>query len=157
MRRLSLRVVSALIPLWAILTIALPAQAVIWCKTDPVVSLNGRLVDIQVDIPLEYVTLVDGPTLIDVQTPKSVVRKLVFNGPGFNGHGETVAFANRSGSLKNGQFPTTVQVRVPIDESKLAAGEVVPVQVTVATDGAILMVVQGTSDLTSVQLRITYS
>ncbi len=55
-----------------------------WCKSDPVVSLNGTLVDITVGIPLEYEPLVTGPVRIEVQTPESVERELVLSGPGFN-------------------------------------------------------------------------
>ncbi len=155
MRRL---VISTLIPILAILVLTLPARAgLIWCKSDPVVSLNGTLVDIQVDIPLDYVPLVNGPTRIEIQTPKSVVRELILSGPGFNGYGEEVLFTDGGGIVQDNQIPTTIKVRVPIDESGLGAGEVVPVRVTVIAESALPVVTEGTSELTKVDLWVTGS
>ncbi len=127
-----------------------------WCKSDPVVSLNGTLVDITVGIPLEYETLVNRPTRIEIQTPESVERDLIRSGPGFNGYGEEVFFTDRTGEVQQKQFPATIKVRVPIDKPKLEAGEVVPVEVSVLADNALLpVIVEGTSDMTEVELTIT--
>ena len=150
------RSVMVLLPVLMLLVLALPAQAVMrWCKTDPVVTLNGTPVDIQVDVPLEYVALVNGPVRVEVLTPKPVARQLILSGPGFNLHGEQVVFLNRTGTVVDKRFPTTVRVRVPIDKTRLRAGEVVPVQVTVLPSNAPLpVIVQGTSDLTKVELTV---
>ncbi len=145
-----------LIPLLVILTLALPAQASLsWCKSDPVVRLNGRLVDIQVDIPLEYMSLVNGPTYFEIQTPKSTVRTLIVAGIGYKGYGTTVLFTDGAGVIKDNQIPTKIQVKVPIDKSQLADGEVVPTIVTVTADNAGPVVVKGTSNLTTAKLTIT--
>lgn len=155
MRRSTVRIVSALIPLLAILLLALPAQAVIWCKTDPIVKLNGTQVQILVSMPEEYVPLVNGPTSVTVATPLSVTRQLIYTDAGFNGYGEAVSFTDLRGNVKNNTFATYIRVQVPIDRTGLASGEVVPVQVEVIPDNAKPVVVSGTSDSTQVYLAIT--
>ncbi|CAA9386651.1 MAG: hypothetical protein AVDCRST_MAG93-9495, partial [uncultured Chloroflexia bacterium] len=47
-------------------------------------SLNGTLVDVWVEIPLEYVHLVNGPVTYTIHTHSSVDRLLVLNDLGFN-------------------------------------------------------------------------
>jgi hypothetical protein len=117
--------------------------------------LHGRLVDIQVDIPLEYVPLVNGPTSFEIQRPKSIESAVLVSDLGYMGHGSKVHFTDGAGVMKENQFPTKIQVKVPIDKSRLADGEVVPTKVTVITDNAGPVVVEGTSDLTSARITIT--
>lgn len=64
-----------------------------WCRSDPVVSIDGELADIVYDAPLEAPLNVSGPTQIVVTVPYGVQASLVLAGPGF-GHGEQVSFAN---------------------------------------------------------------
>ncbi len=146
-----------LLPLLALLALTLPAHAgLTWCKSDPVVSLDGTLVDITVGIPLEYVPLVKGPTRIEIQTPESVARRLIASGPGYNGYPEEVVFTDGTGEVVDKRFPTTVKVRVPIEKSKLSPGEHVPVEVTVLPHNApVPVVVEGTSDSTVVELTVS--
>ncbi len=152
MRRFAL---SSLVVLVAVLVLVLPVQsAVHWCRTDPIVALNGTLVDIQVAVPLDYVLMVNGPVRIEIQTPKTTVRQLILTDIGFNGHGEEVIFTDGAGVVQDNQIPTKITVRVPIDGSQLATDEVVPVQVTVMPDNAAPVTVEGTSDVTKVQLTI---
>ena len=155
MRRIRLRAVSALIGLLAVLPLALPVQAVLWCKTDPVVRLNGTQVHILVALPEEYVPYVTGPTEVEIKTPKGVVRELLFTDPGFNGHGEVVHFNDLRGTVRSKTFPTEIRVKVPIDKGLLGSGVTVPVQVEVIPDNALPVVVLGTSDLTMVKTTIT--
>lgn len=165
MRRL---VFSALIPLVALLAIAFPADAAIkWCKADPVVRLNGTTVQVLLALPDKYVitdaeradnipdvNYIAGPARVLIATPKGVKRVLVSKDAGFNGYGEIVTFSDNRSTVTNKQFPTNVRVQVPIDKSKLAEGEVVPMQVTVIPDNAATVVRTGTSDLTTVNLTI---
>ncbi len=148
---------ATLLTFLAILVLALPGRAALtWCKSDPVVSLNGTLVDITVGIPLEYEPLVTGPVRIEVQTPESVERELVLSGPGFNGYGEEVRFSDNTGKVREKQFPATIKVRVPIDKPRLDPGESVPVEVTVLADNApVPVIVEGTSDMTALDITIT--
>lgn len=146
-----------LISLLTLLALTLPAHAgLTWCKSDPVVSLDGTLVDITVGIPLEYAPLVKGPTRIEIQTPESVARRLIVSGPGFNGYPEEVVFTDRTGEVVDKRFPATIKVRVPIDKAELSPGEHVPVEVTVLPHNApVPVVVEGTSDSTVVELTVS--
>jgi hypothetical protein len=146
--------VHALIPILLALALAPPAQAAIWCKTDPVVALDGRLVDIQVAVPLEYVLAVNGPIQVQVQTPKTVHRELILNDLGYNGHGTEVTFVDGGGVVKDKRIPTRVTVSVPIDPSLLPPDTVVPVEATVMPDNALPVVAEGTSERTVVDLTV---
>jgi hypothetical protein len=151
------RIVHTLIPLLALLALALPAPAraeVEWCKKDPVVRLNGTELQIWVAIPAQYQPLVNGPVQVEVGTPKGVRRELVYTDSGFNGYGEAVTFGDIKGSIKAGAFPTEIRVRVPIDGSRLAPGEVVPVQVEIIPDNAPAVSVLGTSNETTAKLIV---
>ena len=154
MRRLA---VSALLPLLVLLVLGLPVGAAVrWCKSDPVVRLDGTQVQILVGVPDEYVPLVNGPVNVEIATPKEVVRELVLTDSGYNGHGETVRFTDLSSYVRvNKTFTTQIRTRVPIDKSRLLPGEVVLVEVTVIPDNAPAVVVTGTSDDTKVLLSIT--
>lgn len=148
--------VCILLPLLIILSLAPPAQASwSWCKSDPIVTLDARLVDIQVDIPLEYVPLVNGPTSFEIQRPKLVESAVIVSDMGYMGYGTRIQFTDGAGVIKENEFATKIQVKVPIDKSRLADGEVVPAKVTVTTDNASPVVVEGTSDLTSARIIIT--
>lgn len=153
MRRVA---ISILVPLLAVLCLVLPAQAALkWCKGDPIVKLNGAQVQILVDIPEEYLTLVNGPIDFNISTPKSVARQLIFTDSGFNGYGEIVRFTDSSSFVQiNSSFTAEIRVRVPVDESRLGVAEVVPVKVTIIPDNAQTVVVVGTSKDTTAKLLI---
>ncbi len=143
------------VALLAVLCLAFPAQgAVTWCKTDPVVQLNSTLVDIQLEIPLEYVPLVNGPTRFEVQTPNSTVRELILSDLGYNGHGTEVIFTDGGGAVKDSEIPTEIEVYVPIDESQLVDEESVPARLTVTAENALPVVFEGTTELTWAELSI---
>ncbi len=153
------RVAAVLIPCLAILALILPVHAAVkWCKSDPIVGLDGTQVQILVAIPEDYQPLVNGPIAVEVGTPKSVARELILTDSGFNGHGEVVRFTDLfslSSIIRiNNTFTTRIWVHVPIDRSSLADTEVVPVEVTIIPDNAPPVVVSGTSNGTSVQLSI---
>lgn len=64
-----------------------------WCRSDPLILIDGHLADIVCDAPLEALFKVNGPTQIVVTVPHGVQANLVLAGPGF-GRGEQVSFAN---------------------------------------------------------------
>jgi hypothetical protein len=173
------RIVHTLIPLLALLALALPVPAraevewckncksqvvtagaeispteVEWCKKDPVVRLNGTQLQVWVAIPAQYQPLVTGPVRVAVNTPEGVARELVSTDEGFNGYGEAVTFGDIKGSIRYRAFPTEIRVSVPIDGSRLAPGEVVPVRVEIIPDNAPAMGVRGTSDRTTARLIV---
>lgn len=146
-------VLSLLILLWAVGPASADGWA--WCQSDPVVRLNGTEVQIVVAVPDAYVALVTGPVEVKVNTPTAVTRTIVFTDSGFNGFGEQVIFGTLSGTIgPDRSFPASIRVRVPIDTSHLAAGERVPVQVTVRTSKGQTLVVDGNHIATGVDLLL---
>jgi hypothetical protein len=113
----------------------LPTSAsagVLWCRADPVVSLNATVVDVWVEIPLQYVLLVDGPVVYTIETPSSVDTALVLNDPGYNLQGSEVVFEENDDLAVSGkEFETRFSVTVPIDESRLDPGETVPARLSI--------------------------
>lgn len=146
---------STFIPLVAVLVLTTHVQALaLWCKSDPVVTLNGTVVDITVAIPLEYVPLVNGPVYYEIQTPRGTARELILSDVGYNGHGAIVAFTDGGGAVTNNQIPTRVRATVPVDESQLAPGERVPAELTALVDNGQMAVAQGTSGRIEIELSV---
>lgn len=125
----------------------------LWCKADPVVTLDGRTVSITLAIPLEYLLLVDGPTLIEITTPPAVNRQLIVNDVGFL-RGSIVIFKDGGGAVEDGQIPVKITASVSIDETRLAPGETVPMQITVLTDYLLYETVTGTTEKTTMKLVV---
>lgn len=140
-----------------VLALALNMQLVeagrLWCKSDPVVTLNGQTVSITVAIPLEYLLLVDGPVIIEIKTPPSVDRQLIVNDVGFL-HGSIVTFTDGGGAVKDELIPVQIDASVSIDSSRLAPGETVPLQITVLTDDLLYATAQGTTEHTTMELVV---
>lgn len=64
-----------------------------WCRTDPVVEIDGHLADIFLVAPPDAPLKVTGPNRIVVAVPRGVEAKLILAGPGF-GKGEKVRFVH---------------------------------------------------------------
>ena len=147
-------VIGFLVPLLAVLSLSLPANAgLMWCKTDPVISLNNTIVDITTSIPLEYVPLVNGPVTYEVRTPKETEQRLILNDAGF-GHGSEIVFLDGAGTVKDNEIPTRILVHVPIDTARLAPTETVPVEVMIVPANGAPLVVTGTSTSTTASLVV---
>lgn len=97
----------------------------------------------------------NGPIQYEIQTPMSTKRQVILNDVGYNGHGSKVIFKDGSGTVQDGQIPTTVRVYIPIDKQRLAPGEVVPAELTVIDDDVTVLVEQGTSSQLTVNTVIT--
>lgn len=97
-----------------------------WCRTDPVVLINGRVADIFVSARFDDLTKVTGPTEIVISTPVGVDAELAIATLGF-GHGEKVRF-EESESLKvtQGRIEVRIKVRVP------ARSDAMPIRVEFA-------------------------
>ncbi len=78
----------------------------VWCRTDPVVSIDGQLADIFVAAPLR----VTGPNRVLVMVPVGVDAELVATDLGF-GQGTNVAFAE-SAALRTTARGFQVRIRV---------------------------------------------
>jgi hypothetical protein len=87
------RVLVAVLVVGAILGQVAPSAGAMrmWCRTDPVVAIDGDLADVFVSGPLEAPTLVTGPNQIVITVPEGVHAKLVASTLGF-GFGEVVTF-----------------------------------------------------------------
>jgi hypothetical protein len=71
-----------------------------WCRSDPVIMIDGELTDLVYDAPLDAPLKVTGPTRIVVTVPRGVQAHLVLAGPGF-GQGELVSFEYSDSSEAN--------------------------------------------------------
>ena len=151
MKRLPLPI---LVSLLAVLVLTLPAHAMRWCRADPIISLDGTVVQILVAIPEEYVPYVDGPTKVVIAVPDSVDRQVLMTDAGFNGHGEVVNFYPGVGSAKNGKIPVVIGVQVPIGPSEPPYTAQVPVEVTVIVENAAPVVVQGNNGFAALSLYV---
>jgi hypothetical protein len=126
------------------------AGGMLWCKADPIVSVDGRLVDITLSIPLEYLSRVSGPTRIEIRTPPDVQRYVVLNDLGFNLQGSEVIFVD-GGTISGDRIPIEIRASVPM---ALAPGETAPMEVLVWPDNTLPMTVVGTNLRTTVRLEI---
>lgn len=83
---------SFLLVVAMLLVTAAPARAGVgWCKSDPVVLIEGQAADILVSAPADAPLRVTGPTRIVVSLPRGVDASVVVSGLGF-GYGEEVSF-----------------------------------------------------------------
>ena len=93
-----------------------------WCRSDPVVLIDGHIVDIWVTAPLLAPLKVTGPNTIVIKTPPGVDSHLVLKTLRF-GKGEIVRFET-SPRLKVSEQGTEVQVAVyvPAIDSSMPIG-----------------------------------
>jgi hypothetical protein len=121
-------VTFALIAL-ALLVATAPAQAGRkWCQRDPVLSVNGTLVNVFVSVYDDQQIHVTGPVAVTVGVPPGTITELVSVDEGFNGFGETVTIvSNPRLKVTSRGIQTQIQVAVPADIS-------MPVLVTVAPE-----------------------
>jgi hypothetical protein len=98
-----------------------------WCRTDPVIVVNGQVTDVFVAGPLTALLQVTGPTQILVTVPVGADAWLLLSDVGF-GQGVSVSFAESSElSTTNSGTEIRVEVFVPAnDESMPVRVEVAP-------------------------------
>lgn len=84
-----------------------------WCRTDPIMLIDGNIVDIFVTGPLLTPLYVTGPNHIVISVPREIDAHLVLAGPGF-GRGEKVTVEKRSDLKVHGDsFEVEVKAYVP--------------------------------------------
>lgn len=93
-----------------------------WCRSDPLVQIDGRIVNIYVTAPLSAPLKVTGPTQVVVTTPPGVDSYLILSDLGF-GRGEIVTFET-SPALKTTEqgIEVKVAVFVPASDSSMPVG-----------------------------------
>lgn len=79
----------------AALAVALSVQSAaagrVWCRTDPVVVIDGVLVDIWISSTTDAFLVATGPTRIDVTVPVGTSTATIISDVGF-GHGYDIRF-----------------------------------------------------------------
>jgi hypothetical protein len=84
--------------------------SVMWCRSDPVVVIDGYITDVFVSVPVDSLTQISGETRIVIVTPPDVSVRLATPGVGF-GFGEDVIF-RESSSLEVGDSGMEIRVKV---------------------------------------------
>ena len=102
------------------------SASVRWCRSDPLVVIDGHLVDVFVSIPTDDLSKVTGATQIVVIAPPDVAVALASPGVGF-GYGEDVSFET-SPSLDVTTQGMEIRARVLVP----ASDDAVPVLVELA-------------------------
>jgi hypothetical protein len=116
-RRKTLSLIGGLI-VAAPLGLALPGSAGAargWCLADPDVYLEGTFVRIDVGIPPDYLSLVNGPTSLWFNLPSDVDRRFAWADDGFNNLGYNVGFSTAFQPNKfDKKFSVNLTIKVPI-------------------------------------------
>jgi len=90
-----------------------------WCRSDPVVVIDGYVVDIQVGVPIDQLLKVTGATEIVITTPPGVDVALATPGIGF-GYGEHVTFRESpSKSVTAEGMEIRIKVLVPTSDDSV--------------------------------------
>ena len=115
----SVRWALAVVAVLTALSASNAAAGVGWCRTDPVIMVDGVAADVFVSAPADAPLKVTGPTQIVVTTPRDAHAVLILSTPGF-GRGEVVRF-EQSPSLKLGAdgIDLRIEVFVPATDDAL--------------------------------------
>jgi hypothetical protein len=90
-----------------------------WCRSDPVIMVNGNTADMFVSAPADALLVVTGPTQIVVTTPPEVDAVLIVSTLGF-GRGENVEFEqSRSVKIRDEGIELQIRVFVPATDDQL--------------------------------------
>ena len=119
--------VLGLVAVWGVLAAGADARP-IWCKTDPVVQIDGQTVHLYLSSYLAMHEAATGPARIEVTVPTGVEAVLRATDPGFGGQGYDVRFAE-SAALKNAPHHLQIRVRAYApagDDSLPVVVDVVP-------------------------------
>lgn len=106
-----------------ILALAIATQGAaagrVWCRTDPALLIDGRLVDISVSGPLTAPLQVTGPTKVTVLVPPGVDADVLISDLGFGrGYETTVKEVMRLRQTKR-HTDVEVQVYVPAADDSM--------------------------------------
>ena len=84
-----------------------------WCRTDPVVVIDGHPADIFISARFDDLSKVTGPTEVVVSTPVGIDGELAIATAGF-GYGEKVTFEESPSLTATSEgFELRIKVRVP--------------------------------------------
>ena len=147
------RALLALLLAAAVLLLLAPDAAAFrqWCRTDPIVRIGGKTVNIFVSSDPAILGRALGPTEVVIGVPKGVATEVIMTDDGF-GYGETVRFVQTpKPRSKKGTGPIDVAVGAFVP----AADGTLPVLVEfIPQDGAPPVTVEGLTN-TWITLRAT--
>lgn len=110
-----------------------------WCRSDPIVRINGQTLQIWVAIPLEDLPDVVGPISVNLVVPRGTINELVYVDDGFNGYGEDFNWIQGSNTVAaDGSFNVTAHISVPMRD-----GRYVPMQVELIPGNGVATAVYG--------------
>jgi hypothetical protein len=90
-----------------------------WCRSDPVITVEGQVADIFVSARLDDLTSVTGPTQIVVEIPVGIDARLIARGVGF-GYGEEVTFVeSRNLRASKRGIDLRIEVLVPASDDDM--------------------------------------
>lgn len=144
---------SGVLALLMLLALWLPGMPVSagkgWCRSDPIVRINGTDLQIWVAIPIEDLPDVIGPIQIEIVVPRGSINELVYVDEGFNGFGEAFRWAQGESSFaSDGSLTVRASVSVPIRN-----GRYVPMQVELIPSNGIASAVYG--ETVGVEIDVT--
>ena len=114
-----LLVVTTLVALMSIVLAPGASAARAWCRTDPIVVLDGTLADVFVSGPVLAPLKVTGPTKLIVTVPEGVKAHLILTDLGFL-RGYDFKFKHSSELQKTDEgIQVRVEVYVPARDSKM--------------------------------------
>lgn len=108
---------SALAICAALLLVTSASAGRAWCRADPVVVINGDVVDIQVSSSLAMYQSATGPIEMVIKVPKGTKANVLLSDFGF-GYGYDIKIEKVS-SLKTKKARAEVAVRAPASDSSL--------------------------------------
>jgi hypothetical protein len=112
------------------------SAGITWCRTDPIITVNGQVFHVYVFATEEMYQLATGPTEIIVKYPQDTIAtgQLLPNDNGF-GLGYKLTLQPASGLSQSGdRLKIKLAVRVPASDSSLPVG----MEAVLAADGTLL-------------------
>ena len=85
-----------------------------WCWDDPLVLVQGRILDIQSGVPLSHIRDLDGPVDVKVYVPSNVSAAVILN-PGIP-YRQNVTVVKSGAAWHSGDIPVRVEITVHSDE-----------------------------------------
>jgi len=151
MRRCALIALTALLTL---LPFATPVSAGKgWCRSDPIVTLNGVQLQLLIAIPVEEQANVIGPIAVTMVAPKASKMTVVYTDSGFNGFGESINLAANSDRIGiDGTFTVKAILSVP-----MRGNNFIPMQVEIIPDSGESVFVEGQAIGVTITLHLAGS
>jgi hypothetical protein len=106
------------------------AKRIGWCRRDPILEIDGKLVRIDVYSTKKILDVATGPTILRVHLPDQVDHRILAKDEGF-GRGWDIAFRSQE-SLKANYDGIEIQVNVFVPTPE---DEILPVKVVISDPG----------------------